>query len=77
MPVRPVEELLLHMIVQAGSRGMGRMLIVEDQLGCPVLARLQEAHDLPIVSCLPVARLLATDFRDKPVGYHFRLKVCC
>jgi hypothetical protein len=40
MPVCPIEELFLHMIVQAGMRWMWRVLIVEDELGRFVLSRL-------------------------------------
>src|SRR6266581_7834398 len=50
MPVGAVEKLLLHVVVQAGPWRARRVLVVEDQLGRLVVPRLQEAHDLPIVS---------------------------
>ena len=37
VPVRTVEELLLHVVVQAGTWWMRRVLIVEDELGGPAL----------------------------------------
>ena len=40
VPVRPIEELFLHMIVQARMRWMWRVLVVEDELGRFVLSRL-------------------------------------
>jgi hypothetical protein len=40
VPVRPVEELLLHVVVPAGMWWMWWVLIVEDELGRPALSCL-------------------------------------
>src|SRR5947208_16853076 len=60
MPVGPVEELLLHMVVQAGPWRMWRVFLGEDELGRFVLPRAQAAHRLAILSCFPIAPLLTT-----------------
>src|SRR6266487_1218227 len=39
VPVCPVEELFLHVVVQARPWWMWWMLIVEDELGCSTLSR--------------------------------------
>src|SRR6185312_17098416 len=59
MPIGAVEELLLHVVIQAGPWRTGWMLVVEDQLGRLVVPRLQEAHDLPIVGSFVMLWLLA------------------
>src|SRR6266567_7700539 len=75
MPVSPVEELLLHMIVQAGAWRMWRVFIVEHELGRFVLPRLQEAHHLTIIGCFPIARLFTPYFRNQTMGHHLCLNV--
>ncbi len=40
MPVGSIEELLLHVVVQAGPWWMWRVLIVEDELGRSALSCL-------------------------------------
>src|SRR6266699_2176543 len=61
VPVRPVEELLLHMVVPAGPWRARRVLVVEDQLRRLVVPRLQEAHHLAIVGGFILLRLLAVN----------------
>ena len=75
MPVGPVEELLLHMVIQTGPWRLWWMLIVEDELGGSVLSCLQEAHYLAIIGGLPILRLFTAYFRQQTVGHHLRLKV--
>src|SRR5712692_11002847 len=75
MPVRPVEELLLHMVIPARPWWAWRVFIVEHELGCFVLPRLQEAHHLAIIGCFPIARLFTPYFRDQTMGHHLCLKV--
>src|SRR6266568_5105965 len=75
MPVRPVEELLLHMVIEAGPWWARWMFIVEDELRRLVLSRLQEAHHLAIIGCLPIPGFLTMYLCNETVGDHFRLEV--
>src|SRR6266849_6317694 len=77
VPVSPVEQLFLHVIVQAWTRRAGWVLIVEDQLRRLVIPGLQEAHHLTIVDCFSFVRLLTAQCGDQASGYHLRLKVSC
>src|SRR6266567_5165931 len=58
VPIRPVEELLLHVVIEAWPWRTRRVLVVEDQLGRLVVPRLQEAHHLAIVGGLALLRFL-------------------
>src|SRR5215471_15723848 len=77
MPVGPVKELLLHMVIQIRLWWAWRMFIVEDELGCFVVSRLQEAHHLSIVGSLSIVWLFTMDLRYQTIGHHFCLKVGC
>ena len=75
MPVGVVEELLLHMVVPAGSWWLRRVFVVEDQLRRPVIARLKEAHHLAILERLPVRWRFAANLGEDARCHHFGLEV--
>lgn len=52
VPVGTVEELFLHMVVQAWARRIWWVLVIKDQLRCLVVSRLQEAHYLACIRSL-------------------------
>src|SRR5690348_18288725 len=76
MPVGAVEELLLHMVVAAGSGRLRWVFVVEDQLRRPAIARLQEAHHLTIIERLSVRWGLAANLGEDARRHHFGLEVC-
>src|SRR3989442_1282149 len=74
VPVCSIEQLLLHMIIQAWSWWVRRMLIVEDQLGRFVVPRLQEAHNLSIVGRFIAMWLFIVYSGNQASRYHLRFE---
>src|SRR5579875_2638150 len=77
MPVRPIEEEFLHMVILAGSRWARRVFVIEHELGGPVAARFQEAHPLPIIGRLFWFWFLPTHNGNQALCQHPGLEVRC
>src|SRR5262245_8570361 len=75
VPVSAVEELLLHVVVQAGARWAWWMLVVEDELRCVVMPRLQEAHHLAGIDPVLGIRWFSKHRRLDAARDHFGLEV--
>src|SRR5579883_2709530 len=75
IPVCPVEELFLHMVILAGPRWTRWMFIVEDQLRRLAVACFQETHHLPVVAGMLPVRLFAAYLRHQAMCHDFCLKV--